>query len=192
MGRRRPRPGRVDPARVRSAPAVDRCFARVRPVERRAPHQQRHRAPSARVRRHTNRGVLRAARRRGHAPRHAARAPGDEARLRDAPRARGQHPGDVLRTHARADPRVLPRGSAPPERGAGRRADCVRQHGAVARRGRPRRRPRVHRRRNQARERGGEHGCCDLAGSSEGEATPFAPRSPYAVGKAAHTRAPAR
>ena len=50
-----------------------RRVARLRAVERRPPHQQRHEPPAADVRRHADRRVVRAARRRRHAVEHLAR-----------------------------------------------------------------------------------------------------------------------
>ena len=90
----------------------------------------------------------------GHAGGNTAPAAGGAAGIRDAKRARGQRPCDVVRPDAGADSRLLPRSPAARQRVARRRAGRVRQHRAMARRRRLRRRPCLHgRRRASARTR---------------------------------------
>ena len=83
VGRRRPGDGRRGAARVRAAAAVRRRVARVRALERRPAHHRRDQPAAASLRRHADRGVVRAARRRRHAAANAADAAGDGPRLRD-------------------------------------------------------------------------------------------------------------
>ena len=67
VGRRRPGAGRGHPAGVRAAPAVGRRLERARPGERQRADHVGNEPPAARVRGHADRGLVRAARRRGHA-----------------------------------------------------------------------------------------------------------------------------
>ena len=74
VGRRRPGDGRGGAARLRPAPAVGPCAGRPRPGERRRPHHAGHQPPAAGVRDDADCVLVRAARRRRHAARHAGRA----------------------------------------------------------------------------------------------------------------------
>ena len=78
LGRRRPGDGRGRPARLRPAPAVAARSGGPRPGDRRRPDHAGHQPPPAGVRDDADCVLVRAARRRGHAPRHARRpADGD-------------------------------------------------------------------------------------------------------------------
>ena len=92
LGRRRPGDGRGGAARVRPAAAVAACARRPRPGERQRPDHAGHQPPPAGVRDDADCVLVRAARRRGHAARHARRPADGEHRLRHAAGAGIRHP----------------------------------------------------------------------------------------------------
>ena len=92
LGRRRPGDGRGRAARLRPAPAVAARAGRPRPGERQRPDHAGHQPPPAGVRDDADCVLVRAARRRGHAPRHARRPADGEHRLRHAAGAGVRHP----------------------------------------------------------------------------------------------------
>ena len=126
VDRRRARDGRGGRARVRAPPA------RAGAGERRPSHHAGDQPPAAGVRHHPDRPLVRAARRRGHAPRRARGAADREHRLRHAARA-----GDRRAAAARGDrlevDRLLPGSDAADRESARGRTGRGRELRAVAR-----------------------------------------------------------
>ena len=112
VGRRRPGDAGGGAAGLRAAAAQRRRLARLRAVERRPAHHRRDQPPAADVRGDADRRVVRADGRRRDAARDAAAAAGDQARIRNPRRARGQRAGDVVRQNAGGDSRLLSRDPA--------------------------------------------------------------------------------
>ena len=114
LGRRRPGDGRGRAARVRPAPAVAARACRARARERRRADHAGHQPPPARVRDDPDCVLVRAARRRGHAPRDARRAADGEHRLRHAARAGLRRPdvGDGVGIGDAKVDQLLPGGDA--------------------------------------------------------------------------------
>ena len=164
LGRRRPGDGRGRPARVRPAPAVAARAGRPRPGDRRRPDHAGHQPPPAGVRDDADCVLVRAARRRGHAPRHARRPADGAHRLRHAAGAGIRHPGVGDGPRRCEGDRLLSGSDAAHQRAARRRgrrggklralARC-RQHGSWL--------P-VHRRGLHARGRRGESARADAHG----------------------------
>ena len=136
VGRRRPGDGRGRRARLRPAAAV---AARAAPAlgasatRGGASDHAGHQPPPARVRRHADRALVRAARRRGHAPRRARRAADGEHRLRHAAGA-GARRADADRGLRAEGDRLLRGSDAAHRAAAGRGARRGRELRAVARR----------------------------------------------------------
>ena len=159
LGRRRPGDGRGRPAGLRPAPAVAshgpsrRGVDRPRPGERQRPDHAGHQPPPARLRDDPDCLLVRAARRRGHAPRHARRPADGEYRLRHAAGAGIRHPdvGDGPR-RCEGD-RFLSGSDAAHQRAAGRRGRRGGKLRALARRRQLGSWFPVHRRRLHARGR---------------------------------------
>ena len=151
----RPRDGRRRAAGVRPAPAVSSRACGPRPGERQHPDHAGHEPPPARLRDDADCVLVRAARGRGHAPRHARRPRDRENRLRHAARAGLRH-ADVCAgcRRRRAEGHQPVSGSDAAHRPGARRGRRVdRKLRAVARRGQLRSGRAIHRRGLHAGER---------------------------------------
>ena len=131
---------------------------------RQRPDHAGHQPPPAGVRDDADRVLVRAARRRGHAPRHARRAADGEHRLRHAAGAGLRHPDVGDRPRRCEGDRLLSGSDAAHQRAARRRGRRGRKLRAVARCRQHRPRLPVHRRGLHARGRRGKSARADAHG----------------------------
>ena len=133
LGRRRPGDGGGGAARVRPALAFAARPGGPRPGDRRRPDHAGHQPPPADLRDDSDRVLVRAARRRGHAPRHARRPADGEHRLQHAAGAGLRRPDVGDRARRREGDGLLSGSDAAHRPAAGRRGRRGRELRAVAR-----------------------------------------------------------